>query len=478
MPAPEIALETTGTNPKIGEWPSIQAQINAGFLALFTDKASLNSPTFTGTVGGITKAMVGLPNVDIDGPFRSDENTEVEMGNGPELIVRDRLGFGWAFSLPQYYQSITTLGRAQDSAGLPAFGPMLGGTLGRTRGKLRQLRAGVSGVALRIGFFGDSWLERELSRKLVADTLFAQGGTGGIGFVRLGGASSGASSVRYHMLPAGEMVTVTYTGTWTGESRTATSVNTASLTSETAGDRLRVSGSDATLMGDPALLYIPATGAAQYRWNDGTWRALDTSTGAVLALTTDQPVSGAWTLDIEVVSGSVTTVGVDFGGGDGVTLDHLAYGNTDTEDFLDAWTTATAGAQVTALGLDCALISLGTNDIEALSGIDAAQFASNLTAMFARLRTLSPGIEIAFVAPCENFRPIGTTGGDNLIEMSVFIDAARLACWQSRVAFHSYQDGFGAPGTYADLFSDDQHPDASIGGPIMADVQLHIITGA
>lgn len=39
-------------------------EVDTNFTNLNTNKAELNSPTFTGTVAGITKAMVGLGNVD------------------------------------------------------------------------------------------------------------------------------------------------------------------------------------------------------------------------------------------------------------------------------------------------------------------------------------------------------------------------------------------------------------------------------
>lgn len=54
--------DTADTNLRevISDVPSMKADINT----LQTSKAPIDSPTFTGTVSGVTKAMVGLGNVD------------------------------------------------------------------------------------------------------------------------------------------------------------------------------------------------------------------------------------------------------------------------------------------------------------------------------------------------------------------------------------------------------------------------------
>jgi hypothetical protein len=76
MPAPTISLPTTGTDPKVATKAGLEGAINPALETLYDDiqtratassvalKAPINSPTFTGTVAGITKTMVGLGNVD------------------------------------------------------------------------------------------------------------------------------------------------------------------------------------------------------------------------------------------------------------------------------------------------------------------------------------------------------------------------------------------------------------------------------
>ena len=55
---------TTLTLRMVKGTPLTNAEVDANFTNLNNDKAPLANPTFTGTVGGITKAMVGLGNVD------------------------------------------------------------------------------------------------------------------------------------------------------------------------------------------------------------------------------------------------------------------------------------------------------------------------------------------------------------------------------------------------------------------------------
>lgn len=55
---------TTLTLRMVKGSPLTNAEVDANFTNLNNDKAPLANPTFTGTVGGITKAMVGLGNVD------------------------------------------------------------------------------------------------------------------------------------------------------------------------------------------------------------------------------------------------------------------------------------------------------------------------------------------------------------------------------------------------------------------------------
>ena len=63
------------------------AEITAGVSAALNLKANIASPTFTGTVGGITKAMVGLPNVD----NTSDANKPVSTAQQTALNLKANL---------------------------------------------------------------------------------------------------------------------------------------------------------------------------------------------------------------------------------------------------------------------------------------------------------------------------------------------------------------------------------------------------
>lgn len=78
-------LSGTYPNPGFAEDMATQAEVN-GALAL---KAPLASPTFTGTVGGITKAMVGLGNVDntsdADKPVSTAQATAISASTATNI---------------------------------------------------------------------------------------------------------------------------------------------------------------------------------------------------------------------------------------------------------------------------------------------------------------------------------------------------------------------------------------------------------
>ncbi|AON96877.1 hypothetical protein BI081_gp230 [Mycobacterium phage Tonenili] len=64
-----VGADRTFLTPKAAnatglEWTTIQASDISGLTELLALRAPINNPTFTGTVSGITKAMVGLGNVD------------------------------------------------------------------------------------------------------------------------------------------------------------------------------------------------------------------------------------------------------------------------------------------------------------------------------------------------------------------------------------------------------------------------------
>ena len=79
-------------------------EVDANFTNLNTDKAETDSPTFTGTVSGITKAMVGLGNVD----NTSDVNKPVSIAQQTAIDSAVSTGIsthvGLADPHPQYTQ--------------------------------------------------------------------------------------------------------------------------------------------------------------------------------------------------------------------------------------------------------------------------------------------------------------------------------------------------------------------------------------
>lgn len=70
------------------------ADVETSTTALANTKAPINSPTFTGTVGGISKSMVGLGNVD----NTSDANKPVSSATQSALNTKANLSGGNAFT--------------------------------------------------------------------------------------------------------------------------------------------------------------------------------------------------------------------------------------------------------------------------------------------------------------------------------------------------------------------------------------------
>jgi len=125
-----------------------------------TSRAPVNSPTFTGTVGGITKAMVGLGNVD----NTADASKPVSTAQQTELNLKAPIAsptFIGAVTAPQYYNVSAGYGALQ-VGGVDAFrfGSDTSGQLAGFRnriinGAFNINQRGVSGtVVLLAGQYG------------------------------------------------------------------------------------------------------------------------------------------------------------------------------------------------------------------------------------------------------------------------------------------------------------------------------------
>mgnify|MGYP000935759978 CR=1 FL=1 len=112
MPANLVLRSTSGgTTNTVKGAPLTNAEIDANFINLDVEidtKAPINNPTFTGTVGGISKSMVGLGDVD----NTSDANKPISSATQTALNGKTPLnGTGatgtWSISISGAAGSVT-----------------------------------------------------------------------------------------------------------------------------------------------------------------------------------------------------------------------------------------------------------------------------------------------------------------------------------------------------------------------------------
>lgn len=261
---------------------------------------------------------------------------------------------------------------------------------------------------------------------------------------------------------------------------TSNSPDIGQITSSTAADKITVTGVATPVLSAVNLYWIGTTnGVTRYRWNGGAWTTQNVqgTVGNLLsaALSTNMPASGAWTLEIEVVSGTCTLCGLDIqSAANGVRWHKLG----STGSTAAQWATASANAQwrsgLTSLAPNLIEVMLGTNDQGASA--TPATFAANIATIIDNCRTACPTADILVIMPPENQR-VG-----NAYPMSQYTAAALEAVAARDAAFVDTQLLFGVssadyafgsarPWYAADLI----HPDPATGGRVLANAFLEAI---
>lgn len=356
--------------------------------------------------------------------------------------------------------------------------------LRKIRYKLWRLAdAGVTNEALDIGIFGDSYtfVRGYYSQKL-AETLvakYADVGPGWVGFAWRGGGSTVGNG-------AALGGTYSYSANWNDPNWTSSygagtkSPDLGLVTSSVAGATLAPVTGPASPTLDSAKLVYRGNGTGEtirYRWGSAlAWTTLDlTGTGLQVATLTPPPAATAWTFEVEVADGTVTLAGLVLKAttGKGVRIHKLAStGSGLVADWLPAF-----GADfrngISYLGLDAAIIFLGTNDKD--NSADVAAFGAGETALIAELRAAQPGMDILVVVQPEN------TLGGGAVPMIYFAAAARQSARAADVAFADFQGYFGGdPSEYGPsgvvplLDADGIHPATATGGKLIADTFMRI----
>ena len=377
---------------------------------------------------------------------------------------------------------------ARISQALSAYGtplvPSFGAETLRAQHYLLTKLAYAEAAQVNIAFIGDSYTHNYLRYTgPVTDLLVAKYGDGGGGWTGYGFATAGtrpyvaggAQPALVNGNPRPAIYGLTFVGQWTCTYNASDSPDLSHIVSVTAGDRIT-----RTVPASPAptalrVLFIgTADGIVRYRVNGGSWANVNVQ-GAVGAVQSfDIALSGAATVDIETVSGTVWLCGDNaLSSASGIRVHKL--GGTGSQ--ISQWAGRTAAQQQAGwalLAVDAFWIMDGTNSQTA--GMAAGTWGGYLTTMVGRFRASVAVPDIAVMMPPENQR--GLTPA-----MSDYAAQGREVAALLGTAFIDLQRGFGlAPADYAStsarpLFNADGiHPEPSTGGRVIAAAVLDLIT--
>lgn len=365
---------------------------------------------------------------------------------------------------------INRVGKTHDINGGPLYDPIyMGHRLRRSRMKLRQIKRGVTGVNLSILSIGDSYIDTNAYwHQDWAKAMWATYGQGGIGFVGFG---TGDTLDNHTFL--------TVTGTWTKIDGTAASLDLYAMTSSSAGANLRIQNFAGTPTPVPTAAKLSwegtADGVIQYRTNGGSWTTLNVQgSGYQSASLSGLPTVSGWTMDFQVVSGTVKLFGVNYTtpAQTGVTIHKAGNNGTTTTDRVNV-SQSQVQAAIADLAPDVALIVLGTND--KTLGTSAAQFAVNILTMIQTTRAAVPlsggipGCDVGIVIP-NNIVPHTTNrNADYLAAVLNIADANDFAVvnmidvmGQDPATFSGWMDTSNSPAGY--------HPGGTTGGYLWTDI--------
>lgn len=300
----------------------------------------------------------------------------------------------------------------------------------------RQRALGQS-VQFDFGFIGDSYTHNTARYiNALATALVAKYGDAGGGWVGFG---SNAGSVNGNARPG--IYTLSRVGLW-GQADSSNYINSPSPdiargNSSTPGDAFNLAGpASPALSGARFFWEGTADGVMRYRWNGGSWTTINVQgSGAQSAALSGIP-TGAWTLDLEVVSGNCRPQGVNLtSAAAGIRIHKLAGTGTQAAQWaaVDAtgWQT-----QIAALGLDAVQVMHGPND--QANDRTPAQFAANVQTIMARALAAVPGIDRLITMPPENQM-------EEPVKMVGYARATAKVAVQDRIAYLNTQPAFGDP---------------------------------
>ncbi len=342
------------------------------------------------------------------------------------------------------------------------------------RMRTRKLKVGEA-IQSTIAVLGDSYTQNNGRYiKALCDSLNAEFGVGSAGWCGFGSylPTSGFNS----SVDGSRIDGSTRTGTWSAATYyTSTSPDLAQVSSSTVGSNIQCTG-EAGMTGVDLFHIAGTAGQIRYRWDGGGWTALNVGTGSGLTVTALAGVPAtAWTLDLEVVSGTVKLCGLNgkTSTANGVTVHKLGCSGGRAQQFAAVnaaeWQTGLA-----ALAPNTVIMFLGVNDQNL--NRTPAQYSADMQTMITRAKTAVPTADILLVAAPAN-------GLSHTYPMSdyttVLYDLAVLnftAFIDMQYVFGESYSEYGYGSTRNWFLSDNIHPDGTTGGRALADGLVRVLT--
>ena len=345
--------------------------------------------------------------------------------------------------------------------------------LRETLKRLRAIKIGFSD-SLSIAFIGDSWTaEPQWYSNLVATELkstYGNAGAGWTGFSWWGGGIATTNRIHGNIDQAKTQVSID--SNWSSLHIQTDSPDTSSATSGTVGAEIVVTTTDEA---DLAYLFAQPNGAVvRYKFNAGVWTNITLNSGNKYQL--NSVPSGAYSLTIEVVSGSPILNGVDMhkSGADGVKCHKLGAAGSQLAQWSPLSNDAQWRANLAELSPDTVLILLGTNDD--VANESASSFNSNMSNLIENVKLATPNADILLVMPPQNI------GVNSAVNAKAYADSSLALAKSKNVGFIALQSYYGInydeykSGSVRDWFiADGYHPTFSGGSVVNANAILDMI---
>jgi lysophospholipase L1-like esterase len=329
--------------------------------------------------------------------------------------------------------------------------------------KISRIKGDKNAVA-NIVWLGDSLTVQEFTTAPLRSRLQSEFGNAGLGFIRFD--SSG--------YPTG--AGVTSFGVWKerDELPSASGLHVDDSTSSEKGARKIVYTGPGYDIDSINLVYIkqPTKGAFRYKIDDGEWYKVKTKGKLKIAAKHIQVEPGNHFLTVEVVNGTVTLIGADYGlGNRGVKL-HMI-GNTGSKASQWAGVDATLWQQgLAALNPTVVVIQFSTNEQSQLES--PAVMIEAYKVLISRIRAAAPDADIILTTDPD------TAHSANPVFHSTkeYSDTVKELAATVGIGF---MDFYGALGSYRDaniqgFYDDIVHPSRA-GGRMLADAVYQYLNG-